>query len=68
MDKEIVTELIQDDLNTKALNAELNKILSVSGRLEIIKNYDVLIEKLGGQGASKKAANLIVEQLKQLND
>ena len=60
MDKEVVTELIQNDLNTKNLAIELNKILNTKKRDEVLNNYEILRTKLGGSGASQNAAELIV--------
>lgn len=60
MDKEVVTELIQNDLNTKNLAIELNKILNTKKREEVLNNYEILRTKLGGSGASQNAAELIV--------
>lgn len=60
MDREIVTELIQENLTTKNLVAELNKILGGTKREEILNNYALLREKLGGKGASDHAAEVIV--------
>lgn len=62
MDKEVVKELIQKDLNTNNLVEELHKILEGEKREEILKNYDVLREKLGGKGASENAAEIIVNK------
>ncbi len=61
MDKEVVKELIQDDLSAKNLKKELTKILDGKGRDNQLNAYDLLEQKLGGKGASEKAANLIVE-------
>lgn len=63
MDKEVVKELIQNELNTKNLIVELNKLLDVSKRQELLKNYDLLEQKLGGTGASTKTAQKIVKSL-----
>lgn len=60
MDKEVVKELIQSDMNSAQLNTELSKILEIGNRTDILKEYEVLEKKLGGKGASKKAAHLIV--------
>lgn len=60
MDREIVTELIQENLTTKNLVAELTKILGGTKREEILNNYALLREKLGGKGASDHAAEVIV--------
>jgi len=64
MDREVVTELIQDDCSTKRIREELTKILEPNYRKTLLKNYDLLEEKLGGIGASKKTAHLIVDAIK----
>lgn len=64
MDKQVVTELIQDDLNPRRLSEELSKILEPKNRLRLLDDYDELEKKLGGIGASQKAASLIVASLK----
>jgi lipid-A-disaccharide synthase len=63
MDKPVVTELIQGELNTKNLTAELSKLLDRENRARILDDYDELEQKLGGIGASRKTAKLIVESL-----
>lgn len=65
MDEEVVTELIQDDFNYKNIKKELTKILEPNYRKSLLTKYDVLEEKLGGVGASKKTAELIVSELKK---
>lgn len=60
MDKEVVKELIQNDFNKKNLEQELSKILDDSYREKMFLNYFDLERKLGGKGASKKVAELIV--------
>lgn len=62
MDKEVVKELIQHDLNTKNLKAELTKILDDDHRKNLFSDYYDLEQKLGGKGASDNAAKLIVEK------
>jgi lipid-A-disaccharide synthase len=64
MDEEVVTELIQDECNSKNIRIELKKILEPNNRNELLKKYDILESKLGGIGASKKTAQLIVRNLK----
>jgi len=64
MDREVVTELIQDDCSTKRIREELTKILEPNYRKTLLENYDLLEEKLGGIGASKKTAHLIVDSIK----
>ncbi|UCD61949.1 MAG: lipid-A-disaccharide synthase [Flavobacteriaceae bacterium] len=61
MDKEVVKELIQADLTTKNLELELTKILDGPERKAQLKAYKELEKKLGGKGASDKAAALIIE-------
>lgn len=65
MDKEVVKELIQNQLNTKNLKTELQKLLNPDYRKNLLHEYDLLEEKLGGTGASKKTAKLIVKDLKK---
>lgn len=60
MDREIVKELIQKELNEKNLKIELKKCLSAEGSARLKNNYKLLIEKLGGSGASDNAARIIV--------
>ena len=64
MNKEVVTELIQNDLNTIRLKKELSAILTGTKREEILKDYKDLKQKLGGIGASKNAAQAIVANAK----
>jgi lipid-A-disaccharide synthase len=64
MDEEVVTEFIQDKCNSKNIRIELKKILEPNNRNELLKKYDILESKLGGIGASKKTAQLIVRNLK----
>lgn len=64
MDKEVVTELIQNDFNQKRLKESLNKILDSDSRKQIFLDYFELEKVLGGKGASKKTAQLIYESIK----
>jgi lipid-A-disaccharide synthase len=63
MDKEVVTELIQDKLTKKNLVKELTKLLSNENKPTIIKEYTDLYDKLGGNGASKRTAQLMTQYL-----
>ena len=65
MDKEVVKELIQKELNTKNLETELNKIISGNQRQEMLSKYEILEQKLGGKGASEKTADLILNAIKK---
>ncbi len=62
MDKEVVTELIQDNFNEKNLKKELKKILKGKTRKQQFNDYFELEQKLGGSGASKKVAKIIVNK------
>ena len=64
MGKEVVKELIQDNLNTENLKTELSKILDGNARKNQLEAYDELEKMLGGKGASENAAELIVEKLR----
>jgi len=63
MDKEIVKELIQNELNTTNLTKELTKIITPETRKSMLQDYEDLHQKLGGIGASKRAAKLIIGYL-----
>ena len=63
MDKEVVKELIQDEMNEKMLTSEIQKIISGEGRTQMLNQYKVLIEKLGGGGASEITASLMLKTL-----
>ena len=60
MDEEIVTELIQNDLNTENLVKELNAILVGETRQKMLDDFEFLRQKLGGRGASDHAADIII--------
>jgi lipid-A-disaccharide synthase len=64
MDREVVTELIQNTFTKGNLTTELTKILTESHRKELFLAYYELEEILGGKGASKEAARLIIEGIK----
>ena len=64
MDKEVVTELIQEKCSEKNIREELKKILDPSYRHNLLGKYEILEQKLGGIGASEKTARLIVADLK----
>ncbi|MEO7977817.1 lipid-A-disaccharide synthase [Flavobacterium sp.] len=68
MDQEVVTELIQEECNTKRIKEELQKLLEPDYREKLLKSYDILEQKLGGTGASKKTAKLIIKDLNSLKN
>lgn len=63
MDRLVVTELIQNDLNYKNLKSELNKILEEKNEQKLKIKYKELRHKLGDSGASEKTAQLIIKLL-----
>ena len=65
MNKESVKELIQKELNTINLTKELKKILDGEKRKTMLNDYETLHQKLGGVGASKRAAKLIIDALEK---
>ena len=63
LDKEVVKELIQENLNEKNLTSELKNILEGENRNNMLKSYNELINKLGNKGASEKTALKIFNYL-----
>ena len=63
MDKEVVTELIQDNCTSKNIKIELQKLLEHNYRKQVLENYNELEKQLGGSGASEKTAKLIVRNI-----
>ena len=64
MDKEVVTELIQDNCTSKNIKIELQKLLEPNYRKQFLVNYNELEKQLGGSGASEKTAKLIVRNIR----
>jgi len=65
LNKEVVTELIQTDFNTKRLKEELSKILDPYKRATMFLDYYDLEKALGGKGASDNTAKLIYSAIKK---
>lgn len=65
-DREVVKELIQDELTTENLTQELNKIITTSGRNKMLADYKEIENQLGGKGAATRAARLMVNYLTQI--
>lgn len=63
MDRPTVVELIQNQLNEANLSRELTKCLEPSGQNRFAVEYAALRQKLGGEGASAKAAQCIQKYL-----
>ncbi|MAX80291.1 MAG: lipid-A-disaccharide synthase [Crocinitomicaceae bacterium] len=65
MDQEVVKELIQGELNPQNLKKELDAILPNGEKREkLLANLRLLREKLGGSGASKNVATLMLKTLR----
>ncbi len=64
LDKEIVTELIQDHFNVKEVSNHLQFLLSKEGQKKLKSNYEKLFTVLGKEGASEKTAGLIIKAIR----
>jgi lipid-A-disaccharide synthase len=64
LEREVVKELIQRELNPSNLKQELKKILNPEAQKRIKADYLELKQKLGGSGASANAARLMIDALK----
>lgn len=62
MDKRVVPELIQTDMNENKIADELKIILDGEGRQKMLHSYAALRIKVGEPGASERAAKLIVQR------
>ncbi|MFL5752875.1 MAG: lipid-A-disaccharide synthase [Bacteroidia bacterium] len=68
MDKPVVKELLQEEMNEETLKAEFTKIRSETGeRKAMLKDYEQLRQDLGNSGASKRLAALMYGYLKNKN-
>ena len=66
MDKPVVKELIQDELNEQNLKQELKKLLDDEAhRKQVIKDYEELWHNLGDTPASETAAKEIISLVSQ---
>jgi lipid-A-disaccharide synthase len=62
MNREVVTELIQNEFNVKRLQVELETLLDIDHRVDLFMDYYELETILGGKGASMKTAELITRK------
>ena len=66
MDREVVKELIQSELNIQNITSELHAILPEGEkRKQQLEDYKALKMKLGGVGASKTTASMMLKTLKE---
>jgi lipid-A-disaccharide synthase len=64
--KEMVRELIQDEMTSEKISEELNRITKDSPyRSAMLNNYNSLIQQLGGSGASARVAASIMDRLRK---
>jgi lipid-A-disaccharide synthase len=63
MEQEVVRELIQQDLTTDNLVAELRKLMSPAHKTKLLADYATLRAKLGDQGASDRLAGKMLGYL-----
>ncbi|MBL7790658.1 MAG: lipid-A-disaccharide synthase [Chitinophagales bacterium] len=61
--REIVKELIQDDLSKENLLREIRKLEDETYKQELVSNYRELKSKLGQKNASKRVADIIIQKL-----
>jgi lipid-A-disaccharide synthase len=65
MDEPVITELIQNDLNPKKLEAELHKLFEPETRSKMLADFARLRSVLGNSGAAEKTAQLIFDRTKR---
>ena len=61
--KELVKELIQNEMNPERITIEIKKLLDKNYRKNLIHEYKMLEEKLKGGSASERAAEIIWEEV-----
>ena len=65
MDREVVRELVQQDMNAGAIRQELDRLLNDAPyRDRMIDGLNALRDKLGGPGASARTAHLLWKSLR----
>lgn len=65
LDRKSVQELIEGDLNEKRMVLELKALFEPENRSRMLSDYEELEQKLGGEGASERVAELMVEDLSE---
>lgn len=68
LDKPVVKELIQHDCTPSEIAKELKRLTSKGQREKIEKKYDKLRAILGGEGASAKVANSMIEEYQKIEN
>lgn len=67
LDRLVVQELVEGDLNERRMISELSALLEPDNRRRILADYDELESRLGGEGASERVAELMIEDLNANN-
>lgn len=67
LDREIVTELIQENCNKINVTKEFDKVINNPSRSLMLENYHELSESLGRENASGKVINIIKKTLSIAN-
>lgn len=62
--KEVVAELLQDEVTVNTISSELEKILNTENRHKMLDAYNDIKNSLGERSASETTANLMIEYLK----
>ena len=65
MDKEVVSEILQNDFTIKRIEQELKLITESEKRTQLLEDYKLLHQKLSAGGASTKTAVAMVEFLQK---
>ncbi len=69
VNREIVTELLGDQMNEENVAKELEAILPRGNRREqMLKDYDEMNRKLGPAGASERAAQIMIQKLRKKDE
>lgn len=67
MGKEVVRELIQDEMTGKTIKKELDRLLfDTEYREYMLKNFRELKKRIGKPGASKRVAELILKEMNKV--
>ncbi|MDR2413364.1 MAG: lipid-A-disaccharide synthase [Odoribacteraceae bacterium] len=61
--KEVVKELLMQQLNEKNLSLALSRILDPGERERVLKDYEEVNRRLGTPGASERVASMIIQSL-----
>ncbi len=62
--KRLVEELVIEEVTVERVRAEITRLRSADYRSEVLRGYDLLIEELGKESVSDKAARQMVRRLR----